>query len=65
MHLSDWLNRNGVTQQAFGERIGLTQGRISQICLHGTDSIRVAKAIERATDGAVPMAHVTQAEAAE
>ena len=53
MTLAEYLQWKGLTQEAFGQKIGLTQGRISQIMREGTDSIDTSRKIYRATDGAV------------
>ena len=54
MKLSDWLAKEGMTQQAFADELGVTQGRISQICARGTDSLRMATKISEITNGEVP-----------
>lgn len=56
MMLSEWLETNGMSQGTFAEKVGLTQGRISQIIAKGTRDIMTARRIEDATDGAVPIA---------
>jgi hypothetical protein len=53
MKLSEYLEKSRITQAAFGGRIGVTQGRISQICLHGTDSAAIIDRIVKETRGAV------------
>lgn len=53
MRLSDWLDQNDITQKAFAKRLGLTQGRISQVCTGGTDSLRLANRISDETSGQV------------
>lgn len=53
MQLSKWLDDNEIGQADFGDRIGLTQGRISQIAKIGTDSLSTALLIEQATGGEV------------
>lgn len=53
IRLAKWLKDNKISQRAFGEMVGLTQGRVSQICLHGTDSLRMARKISEATNGAI------------
>ena len=65
IRLAKWLKDNKISQRAFGERIGLTQGRVSQICLHGTDSLRMAKKIAEATQGEVAVEDCRSPEAAE
>lgn len=65
MKLADWLQINGITQRAFAEQIGVTQGRISQICAAGTDSLSTASKIEEATQGAVTATECRQVSAAE
>jgi len=53
MRLGKWLRQNEITQGVFGKRVGVTQGRISQIVIAGTTSLRMALAIEKATRGDV------------
>lgn len=55
MKLSDWLAQENMSQRAFGETIGLTQGRISQICRHGSRDMITAMAIVNQTEGAVSL----------
>ena len=51
MQLADWLKKpdNKMTQSAFGEKVGVTQGRISQIALKGTRDFVMIRKIVRAT----------------
>lgn len=42
-----------MTQAEAGKRLGVTQGRVSQIALDGTDSLKIAMAIEGLTSGRV------------
>lgn len=65
MKLTAWLTETGTTQEAFGRRIGVTQGRVSQIALNGTDSIKIAAVIESETDGKVTIRDVMRTEAVE
>lgn len=65
MRLSDWLAKENMTQQAFAELIGVTQGRVSQVCSRGTDSLRLATKISDITNGEVPPDDVMHEEAAE
>lgn len=58
MRLGKYLEQTGQTQQAFAQKVGLTQGRISQIIRGGTNDATTARAIERATDGAVTIAEL-------
>jgi len=51
MRLADWLAREELTQQRFAELIGLTQGRVSQICLRGCGDLNTARAIVMQTKG--------------
>lgn len=53
MKLAEWLEKNAVTQADFGTRIGVTQGRVSQICIFGTDSAAITDKIVKETGGAV------------
>lgn len=54
MHLVEYLKQPGVTQKALAERLGVSQGLISQ-WVNGSQVIMAerAKAIEEATAGAV------------
>lgn len=60
MRLTDWLKKYGVPQRAFAARIGMSQGRVSQICAVGTDSLSTAAKIEAATDGEVTVEECQQ-----
>lgn len=53
MKLLAWLKDTGTSQAAIGRKVGLTQGRISQIADRGTIDVRTARAIAEATGGAV------------
>lgn len=53
MKLSDWLAKENMSQRAFAELIGLTQGRVSQICLRGCGDMSTARAIVMQTSGEV------------
>ena len=53
MQFAKWLDDNDIGQAAFGARIGLSQGRISQIAKEGTDSLSTALLIEQETAGEV------------
>jgi len=53
MTLTEYLAREKISQEAFGKRLGLSQGRISQLSRQGTESLPVAMAICEATDGCV------------
>lgn len=65
MRISQWLEKQGMTQAAFAFRIGVSQGRISQICASGTDSLSMAARIEQATGGEVTTDECRRIEAAE
>ena len=56
MKLAEWLDTRKMTQGAFGKKVGLTQGRISQIVAKGTRDIATAMSIQRATDYEVTLA---------
>lgn len=59
MKLAVWLKSRKpkrMTQDAFGMRIGVTQGRVSQIVRNGTSDLRMAMVIRDATDGDVTLA---------
>lgn len=54
MRFSDWFSaQQGLTQDAFAKRVGVTQGRIAQILNGDMPSMTLAIVISRATDGAV------------
>ena len=55
MKLSEWLSAPGHkrTQDALGRKVGVTQGRISQIAQAGTGDLSTALAIQAATDNEV------------
>ena len=65
MRISEWLEKQGMTQAAFAARIGVSQGRISQICASGTDSLSTAARIAQATGGEVTADECRRIEAAE
>lgn len=65
MRISEWLDKQGMTQAAFAARIGVSQGRISQICAVGTDSLSMAAKIAEATRGQVTVEECQRVEAAE
>lgn len=54
MQIDEYLKSSGLTQAQFAERVGCTQGLVSQ-WINGETTVTVerAKAIEAATDGAV------------
>ncbi len=48
--LQDWLCRAGLTQQAFADELGVTQGQVSNLMAgRRTPSLDLAAAIERRT----------------
>jgi transcriptional regulator with XRE-family HTH domain len=54
--LGRWLRDRGISQDAFAARVGATQSQISRIVRGDRGpGIELAVAIERATDGAVPV----------
>lgn len=56
MTLSDYLRAHSITQADFAQRVGLTQAQVSKICRRKSGvSLETAGAIERATDGRVPV----------
>lgn len=68
MKLGEWLSTHKLTQDEFGLRVGVTQGRVSQIVTRGTTDLPMALKIQRETDGAVSVEellppHVERAEA--
>ena len=52
MRLSDWLNKPGntLTQDALGAKVGVTQGRISQIARNGTRDFLMIRKLSAATN---------------
>jgi len=56
MQLSAWLQESGLTQDAFGRAVGVTQGRIAQLLQGGLPSMALAIRIEEATGGEVTRA---------
>lgn len=66
MKLSDWLSKQeGLTQAAFADQVGCTQGRIAQIINGDLPSMHLAKRIRMATGGVVTPNDFAQTEAAE
>lgn len=65
MKLAQWLSANKTSQRVFAERIGVTQGRVSQICLAGCNNLRLIELIAKETSGQVTVADFMQSEAAE
>lgn len=57
MKLADWLKAQTprMTQDAFGMKVGLSQGRISQIIKNGTSDLATAIRIQDATGGDVTL----------
>lgn len=53
--LQAYIRRSGITQAEFAAKVGLTQGRISQIINSGTHHLGTATKIEAATDGEVSL----------
>lgn len=58
MRLSEYLEKHEITQKAFAEKIGVTQGRISQLIIDGKltsleRALDLIERIERATGGKV------------
>lgn len=58
MRLEIYLEQTRQTQDAFARKVGLTQGRISQIIRGGTNDAKTARTIERATGGQVSLAEL-------
>ena len=54
MKLARWLDRTGTTQAELARRLGITQGRVSQIVAGAAPSFDVAMKIEAVTSGKVP-----------
>jgi len=55
MRLGAWLSEQKITQEAFGETIGRTQGRVSQLVNGSWPSSEEAERILVATGGAVSL----------
>lgn len=57
MKLEDWLSTRTpkMTQATFGVKVGLSQGRISQIVKNGTSDLSTAIRIQDATGGDVTL----------
>lgn len=56
MTLREFLKAEGLTQKAFGERVGIDRFRVSHILAGDTvPGLDLAARIERATRGQVPM----------
>lgn len=53
MKLADWIAESGLTQKAFADRVGVSQGRIAQILAGGYPRKGLAARIALATDGKV------------
>ena len=53
MMLTDYLGDHGLTQGQFAKLIGMSRNRVCQVCMIGTDSLRLAEKIAEATNGAV------------
>ena len=53
MRLSEWLINSGVSQSEFARRLGVTQGRISQLVAGGQPSLELANRIAAATGNKV------------
>lgn len=58
MKLGEWLRAKGMGQEEFASRAGVSQSQVSRLVAgkRRNPGTRVALAIERATDGAVPVA---------
>lgn len=54
MRLARWLARTGTTQAELARRLGITQGRVSQIVAGAAPSLDLAMKIEAVTGGKVP-----------
>lgn len=57
MKLAQWLKTRNprMTQDTFGMKVGLSQGRISQIIKNGTSDLATAIRIQDATGGDVTL----------
>lgn len=58
MDLYTYLKTNGLTQNAFAERLGVTQGSVSNWLIGRRISPENARLIERGTEGAVKAAEL-------
>lgn len=61
MQLSEWLKSSKTSQAVLAQRLGLTQGRVSQIVADGTDSLSTAIMIEEVTGGEVTVRELIRA----
>ncbi len=56
MKFTAWFAaQQGLTQEAFAKRVGVTQGRIAQILAGDVPSMPLAAKIQQETDGAVTL----------
>ncbi|HHN72863.1 MAG TPA: 3,4-dihydroxy-2-butanone-4-phosphate synthase, partial [Thermopetrobacter sp.] len=53
MKLAEWLKETGTTQAALARRLGISQGRVSQLVAGDAPSLELALKITEATGGAV------------
>lgn len=53
MKLADWLKREGIKRGEFAERVGVSPGRMTQLCAGEWLSRDTAEAIARETNGEV------------
>jgi transcriptional regulator with XRE-family HTH domain len=65
MRFPEWLKQSGMTQEAFAAKVGVTQGRISQIIQGKPPSWKLAAKIKEATGGEVSADDFLALEAAE
>lgn len=63
--LVKWLSEKGIKRSDFADRLGVTPGRVSQICQAGISHIDIAAKIEKATDGEIPVSAWQSKEAAQ
>lgn len=55
MTLGEWLDRKDISQAAFAQMVGVSQSKVSRLVSEDqSPGLRLAFAIERVTDGAVP-----------
>jgi len=66
MQLADYLEREGLTQTEFAKRAGVSAATVSQLSRNRTWlSLKVARRIEKASNGEVTAADFVQREAAQ
>lgn len=65
MRLDEYLRTREIKQDEFAQRIGVTQGRVSQIARLGIDTADIIAKIVEATNGEVAASDLRKTEAAQ